>query len=170
MNATDIQFKLKDVFNFRYFDRGASNHCFDGQLIVKKGENGGFILMDTYWSSKHDGFERWGDYSRCFSPEDALKRGELTFVCNLDEVEEIREGDCAYYADEDVFNLSYQHGCYKYFVKRKGAERSQAKMIETAKDKIKEAEYTLASTLRTLERLRETLAKIEAGDTTQYIF
>lgn len=48
------KFKENDVFDFRYNEkelkkRFMSDHCFDGQLIVRKGRGEKLILRDTYW-------------------------------------------------------------------------------------------------------------------------
>lgn len=168
-----VQFKVNDVFSFRYNEEEAKKrfepyHCFDGQFIVKQGENGELYLMDTYWASKHDGFKHWSDY-KWKTIEDAQKQGTLTFKCNLDEVEEIREYDLQYYSDDDLFNLSYQHACYTFYVKRKGAERSLDKMLQSIKHKIEDAEYRKKSAERDIERHTETLKRLEAGDTSVYL-
>ena len=168
-----VQFRVNDVFSFSYNEeetrkRFEPYHCFDGQFIVKQRENGELYLMDTYWASKYDGFKHWSDY-KCKTIGDAQKQGELTFRCNLDEVEEIRERDLQYYDDEDLFNLSYQHGCYEYYVKRKGAELSIDKMLQSIKHKIEDAEYRKKSAEWDIERYTETLSKIEGGDTSVYL-
>lgn len=164
-----VQFKVNDVFSFRYNEeeirkRLEPYHCFDGQFIVKQGENGELYLMDTFWASKYDGFKHWSDCN-WETIEDVQKQGVLTFRCNLDEVEEIRENDLQYYDNEDLFNLSYQHDCYKFYVKRKSAERSIDKMLQSIKYKIEDAEYRKKLAERDIERHTETLAKIEGGDT-----
>ena len=168
-----VQFRVNDVFSFRYNEEEARKrfepyHCFDGQFIVKQRENGELYLMDTYWASKYDGFRHRSD-CKWKTIEDAQKQGELTFRCNLDEVEEIREHELQYYDDEDLFNLSYQHDCYEFYVKRKGAERSIDKMLQSIKHKIEDAEYRKKSAEWDIERYTETLAKIEGGDTTVYL-
>jgi hypothetical protein len=168
-----VQFKVNDVFSFRYNEEETKKrfepyHCFDGQFIVKQRENGELYLMDTYWASKYDGFKHWSDY-KWKTIEDAQKQGTLTFICNLDEVEEIQEHDLQYYADEDLFNLSYQHGCCKFYVKRKGAKRSIDKMLQSIRQKIEDEHSKIRSAENSLKWLNETLKKIEAGDTSVYL-
>ena len=68
-----------------------------------------------------------------------------------------------------MFNLSYQHGCYEFYVKRKGAERSLDKMLQSIKHKIEDAEYRKKSAERDIERHTETLNKIKSGDTSVYL-
>lgn len=174
MTTTETQtdFKVNDVFYFQYNEqeiktRFEPRHCFDGQFIVKQRPNGEIYFIDTFWASKHNGFANMGDI-RTKSVEDALRQGTLRFVCNLDDVEEIAEGEVKYYANEDVFDLSYQHGCYKYFVKKKGAVRSKEKMIESIKLKIEDQTSKMRWAQREIEYLKEQLLKVEAGDTTIY--
>jgi len=168
-----VQFKVNDVFSFRYNEEETKKrfepyHCFDGQFIVKQRENGELYLMDTYWASKYDNFKHWSGY-KWKTIEDAQKQGTLTFICNLDEVEEIREHDLQYYADEDLFNLSCQHGCCKFYVKRKGAKRSIDKMLQSIRRKIEDEHSKIRSAENSLKWLNETLKKIEAGDTSVYL-
>jgi hypothetical protein len=165
---TTLGFRVNDVYSFRWNDYKKSTHCFDGQLIVKQRENGDLYFMDTYWASKHNGFTHYGD-NRWMSIEDAQKNGVLTFRCNLDEVEEVNEGERLYHADEDVLDLSYQNGCYKFFVKRKGAVRSKDKMIESVKQKLEDALHRKSSAEWSIEKYTELLAKVQSGDTTVYI-
>lgn len=170
---TDIQIKENDVFSFQYNekelkDRFSPYHCFDGRLIAKKMQDGTIILLDTYWASKHDNFTRNSE-GRTFTIESALQKGELKFICNLNDVEEIRDYEQGYYADEDLFNLSYQHHCYKYFTKRKGAERSKEKMLKTINEKIEDAEHRLRSAERHILEYNETKVKIEGGDLMVYL-
>lgn len=162
---TTVEIKVNDVFAFRYNEeemetRFSPYHCFDGQLVALKRSTGEIYLRDTYWG---------GGEGRVFTPEEAEMQGELTFKCNLDEVEYIREHEQQYYADEDVINLSHQHQCYKKFAIKKGATRSTEKMITSIQDKIKDAEREKSSAERTIERLSETLKKVEAGDLTVWI-
>jgi hypothetical protein len=161
---TELQFKVNDVFSFRYNEEEAKKrfepyHCFDGQLVVKE-INGKLVLVDTYWGS--------GD-NRRFTIEEAKKQGHLIFKCNLDEVEKADHNDGNYYNDEDIINLSTQHGCYKRIVKRKGATRSKDKMLQTAKDKIEELERKIKSAQRDIEWLNDSIEKINLGDLSVYL-
>lgn len=155
-----IILKLNDYYNFRYNEAETKRifepyHCFDGKLIVKENYKKEFILVDTYWSSSDN---------RTFTLERALNEGTLEFVCNLDDVEEIKQYDLIYYADEDLFNLSYQHGCYKRYAKRKGAVRSREKMLRIIKERISEAEYKLRSAQNSIEQLNKVFEEVKEGD------
>lgn len=172
-NAVLAALRVNDVYSFRYNEhelkkRFSPYHCFDGQLVVKKRNNGEFYFVDTYWGSKYDKFEAYSDMKRK-SIEQALEEGTLNFICNLDDVDEIKEYEIVYYDDNDFHNLSYQSGCYKYFVKKKDAIRSKEKMLQSIKQKIEETEYKRDSAIRSLEDLKQRLLKIESGDTSVYI-
>src|ERR1051325_4089891 len=122
--ATTIEPKDGDVYQFVYSEEswkraksgvghGDLRWCFDGQLIFRDG-----LLCDTYW-----GLDWRGDTGRYFTIAEAVAKGTLTFVCNLNDVEKIPDYDFPLYAAGDAFNLTHQHGCYKYFVKRRGAKK-----------------------------------------------
>jgi hypothetical protein len=165
--------RVNDVYSFRYNEhelkkRFSPYHCFDGQLVAKQRENGEFYFVDTYRGSKYDKFTTHGDMKRK-SIQQALGEGTLTFICNLDEVDEIKEYETVYFDDDDFYNLSYQSGCYKYFVKKKDAIRSKEKMLQSIKKKIEETEYKRDSAIGFLEKLKQRLLKIENGDTGVYI-
>lgn len=155
-----ITLKLNDYYTFRYNEIETKRifepyHCFDGKLIVKENHKKELILVDTYWLSSDN---------RTFTLERALNEGTLEFVCNLDDIEEIKQYELIYYADEDLFNLSYQHGCYKRYAKRKGALRSREKMLRIIKERISEAEYKLRSAQSSIEQLNKVYKEVEDGD------
>lgn len=165
MTITEIKLKVNDVYNFRYSQEEAKKrfepyHCFDGTLIVRKLHNGGFHLVDTYWAS--------GD-SRTFTMEQALADGELTFLCNLDDVEEISEYDKNYYDDADIIIIHMHAGYRTQRCIKKGTLRSKTKMIESVNQKINDAKSRINSAEYDIRKQTENLAKIEAGDTTIYI-
>lgn len=156
----EITLKLNDYYIFKYNEFEVKRifdpyHCFDGRLIVKENHKKELILVDTYWLSSDN---------RTFTLERALNEGTLKFVCNLDEVEEIKQYDLIYYADEDLFNLSYQDGCYKRYAKRKGAVRSREKMLRIIKERISEAEYKLRSAQNSIEQLNKIFEEVKQGD------
>lgn len=157
---TEIQLKPNDVFKFHYNSdmmKGTSRsfmyHCFDGQLIVQ--ENG--LLKDTYWGNSND-------MSKCFTLEKALAEGHLDFICNLNDIEEIQEYETDYYNDNDLFNLSSQHGYCKLFAKRKGAKKNSEKMKGKVEDKIRELEAKVKSAEWEIGRLHQCLTFIQDGD------
>jgi hypothetical protein len=156
-----------DVFRFQWSEAeyakvrpgGDLNWCFDGQLVMRNGK-----LWDTYW-----GFDGFSCDSKWFTKADAEARGTLTFVCNLNDVEIVRDRSrLRYFDDADCFNLCYQHGCYKQYAVRKGAQRSQTKMLSEVEEKVRnvrgEIESAVRSGMSDLERLAEYRAKVTAGD------
>lgn len=157
--------KENDIFDFRYKSEEIermgghwfAQHCFDGQLVAKR-IDGKWTLTDTYWS-----FGNCGN-SRRWSLAESMKKGSLRLICNLDDVEKIDRYLTQYYDDKDLFNLSYQHGCYEFYAIRKGASRSSEKMLNTLNDKIRKAKSDIESTIREIEQLTEQKTKLEAGD------
>lgn len=145
--------KEGDVYRFRYSDevrkqwRTDPNWCFDGQLEVKNGK-----LVDTYWRSSGD--------ARVVK----LTEGAFVFVCNLNDVREIRESETLQYDEADVFNLSYQHGCYRRFVVRKDAKPSAERMLEEVRKKQAEVRAEIDYAIRTLGDLDVMRHQLESGD------
>lgn len=147
-----------DVFRFSYSQAerdkaaqgwaGSLNHCFDGQVVCRDGK-----LCDTYW-----GFD--AGEPRIVTPA----HGELTFVCNLADVRDIREYETRWYDAADVFNLSYNHGCHKRFVVKKDAQPSAARMIEETRKKEAEIRHNIEHGMRTLCDLAVLRHKLETGD------
>ncbi len=161
-----MEIKLNDVYRFsysqKYYDELSYPYwCFDGQLIVKQNHKGELYLVDTYL-----GFN--DSSNKSFTLEQALERGTLTFICNLDEVEKCNEYDTRYYADEDIFNLSYQRNCYKNYYKRKDAKKSIDKMKESINDIIIKTECEISCKIDYLAHLKGKLVKIESGDDSIY--
>ncbi len=159
-----MEIKVNDVYKFAYNEEWCKKKaepywCFDGTLIVKQGNDGNLYLVDTYWGM--DG----GSSNKTFTLEEALEKGSLHFYCNLDEVEECSEYDFNYYADEDLFDLSYQNRCYRRFYKRKGAKRSAEKMKKVLEEKIKEAIYKIKHNTNKLQDLSEKLGQVKQGNT-----
>lgn len=154
-----------DVFAFAYHQaehekaRGDLNWCFDGQLVYRGGDR----LVDTYW-----GLERSYSEGRAFTVEEAQARGTLRFVCNLADVEKIQPHEYELYADGDAFNLSHQHGCYKHYVRRKGAKKDRERMTALVHRRVREAHDEVERAARNLEwrvvERERALAKIAAGE------
>lgn len=131
--------------------------CFDGQLVYRNGK-----LCDTYWSFG-DGVD-----GRVFTVDQAIGSGTLRFICNLNDVRIVPEYEQQYYDDNDCFNLSYQHGCYKKFAIRKDAAKSAVKMLNEINDRIRkrraDASSAVTSALADIERLSSARTQIEAGN------
>jgi hypothetical protein len=151
--------KEGDVFRFSYSQAerekaaqgwaGSLNHCFDGQVVYRKGQ-----YVDTYWS-----FGECGD-GRVVRPD----QGELTFVVNLADVEPIRSYEALHYDEADVFDLSYQHGCYKKLMIRKGAQPSAARMIIEVRKKEASLRAEIEFAQRNLCDLAVLRHRLESGD------
>lgn len=171
-----MELKLNDVYRFVYNQEILEKThdpywCFDGQLVVKQDKNGNIYLEDTYWSfydKENNTFKNMG-YSKRFSLEELLKQGQLFYKCNLDNVEIISEYDTKYYADEDIFDLSYQHGCKKLFVKRKGAQKSITKMESVLNKEIESIEVEIRYLTWKLEKTKENLEELKNGNINIYI-
>lgn len=160
-----VQFNENDVFNFRYKPEEAKKrfepyHCFDGTLVVKKYSDGKIFLVDTYWG---------GADSRTFTPEQAIEQGDITFLCNLDEMVDIKEWETLYYDDADIVKMYIHKGYRNRYLIKKGTQRSQAKMLQSIKQKIEDEHSNIRSAEYSLKQHKETLKKIEAGDTSVYL-
>ena len=155
-----------DVFRWSYSDPDTdqraygSYHCCSRIAIVRKG-----LLRDTYWMIG-DSFA--SDGTRTFRIED-LHKLELTRLGNMADLERVPEYQANYYADADIVDLNHANLTRGNFYLRKGAIRNQAKMLETAKYKLEQSELTERSAAMKSERLREAIAKIEAGDISVYL-
>jgi len=159
-----MKLKLNDVYKFHYNEVWSKKifepyWCFDGQLIVKE-RNEQLYLEDTYWNS--------GD-NKTFTLEEALEKGTLTFICNLDDVEKIGELDTQYYDDKDIFNLSYQHHCYIKFCIKEGAKRSADKMKAVLNAKIAESKREIEWETVQVKRNVEKLQELEKGNIDIYL-
>lgn len=165
-----VDFHPGYVFNFTWKESELEKlgsypyWCFDAQLICKEDKEGLF-LQDTYWEHDYD-FTNGNRYSesKVFTIDQALKRGLLTFVCDLNKVERIRENDLNYYDDKDVFDLTSQNSIEKYYFKRKGAKRSVDKMKEVLNRKIEKYEGEIEYAQNSIRLYKENLADVERGN------
>lgn len=160
-----IILKENDVYKFRFNEhelknRQYPNHCFDGTLIVKKYSDNRFFLEDTYWSCGE---------SKSFTLSKAIELGSLTFLCNLDEMQDIERYEVDYYNDSDIVELTIHAGDRNRILIKKGTQRSQSKMLESIKRRISDKQDTIKYAESSLKQLNETLLKIESGDTTVYL-
>jgi len=158
--------KEKDVYRFEYNDeiieRAGGRHlaywAFDGILIAKKKDDG-LILVDTF--SLTD--------STIMTVDEAEKKGKLTFLFNLNDVEEVRYYDHQYYDDNDVYILNMQHGYDTRYYIKKGAKKSQKKMLESINDKIEETKRKINFLQDELKSLLDKKEKVESGKLDIYI-
>lgn len=158
------QFVENDVYNFRYKPdefkkRFEPYHCFDGILVVQK-HNDKIYLVDTYWST--------GD-NKIFTPEKAISEGELTFLCNLDEMMDIKSSETVYYDDADIVELNIHAGHRNRFLIKKDTVRSQSKMLQVIKHKIENEHCKIRGAESSLKSYNDILSKIESGDTNVYL-
>jgi hypothetical protein len=163
-----IELKEGDVYRWRYTDEiiarrrghvtsGTIYWCEDQQAIVRNG-----TLYDTYWAGHR--LSPCGDQHA-----KNLADVELEFVCNWNDIEYIEPHAVKNYDAADVFDLSYQHGCYKYFAIKKGAKPSTAAKLEWLYKKRAEIMREIESHIRHLELLAKQQARLEAGDTEIHI-
>ncbi len=163
MEDVDIKIQEQDVFKFRYKNNDKVRidlyHCFDGILVAKGGSDGKIYLEDTFWSSD----------SRRFTPKEAFEKGELTYICNLDEMADIEKYEKCYYDDDSIITLSIHKGYRPHYLIKKGTQRSQSKMIQTILQRIKEEHSTIRMADNSLKTLNEKLKKVQDGDVSVYL-
>lgn len=156
---SDVIEKLKegDIYRWRYAEPDPKNdgewgryHCCSCIAIVKHG-----LLRDTYW---------YGGDGRHFGLDEVPKL-KLEYVGNLSELDRAREYQADYYDDDDIVNLNHANSTSGNFYLRKGAQRSKAKMLEAARRKLERSESDKRMAADLSARLREQIARIEAGDT-----
>lgn len=165
-----MNIKVGDVFTLELYPETRQNSwcndpywCFDGQLVAL--ENTKF-LYDTYWLHN---FKYSSGNDRRLTVKEAQKLGELKFKCNLNEVEFISEERTKYYNENDVFNLSYQHGGYPRFAVKKGAQRDQKRMEQELERKIEWLGQEISFLERQLDEARNNLAEVRKGNLDVYI-
>jgi len=162
--------RADDIYRFRY--NGAeserlgfsANHCFEGLLRARPFENGEYLLIDTYWGIEGQG--------RSFTPKEAEAKGTLTFYCNLEDVEPIKEYEQAYFADDDLFTVSEQHACVPrcvHWFKRRGAMRNADKMLQVISGRIAENERNARFATDNLAKLASLREQVESGNLEVYL-
>lgn len=156
---TDVIDKLRegDIYRWSYREPGDNAqygryHCCSRIAIVNKGG----MLRDTFWSSGGDG--RW------FGIDD-LPKLELTYLGNIVDLERHPEWQAEYYDDADIVNLNHSNSTRDNFYIRKGAKRSPAKMLASARHRLERAESAKRLAEWDIERLTKTIASLEAGET-----
>jgi len=155
-----------DIFRWHYsdpktnFGAWGDHHCCSRIAVVQDG-----VLRDTYWLHWSQDQGKWlGTGSgRTFGLND-LSRLKLAFVANHADLVPAKEYDANYYDDADIVDLNHSNDTRGNFYLRKGAVRSQAKMLSAARAKLERSESDKRDAEWRSERLRESIAKIEAGD------
>lgn len=159
MNVID-KMKEGDIFRWRYREGTKHGdyayHCCSNIAVFKNGR-----LRDTYWH----GYATSSD-GRSWMADECHKL-DLTFLANESDLEPAQAYQAEYYDHADIVNITHANGGSFYL--RKGAVRSQAKMLESARYKLEKSESDKQMAEWRSERLREAIAKIEAGDTTAHI-
>lgn len=150
----DSTIKEGDIFRWSYRKPGDDRkygryHCCSRIAVMTKGR-----LRDTFWGSSSD---------RTFGLDD-LPRLELTYLGNFADLEKADEWKADYYDDADIVNLNHSNSSRDNFYLRKGAKRSAVKMLEVAHYKLERSESEAQMAADRAERLRATIAKIEAGE------
>jgi len=160
----DIQEKgiYRFVFSEEYKQQNSNKnlyHCFDGILIPSsktytygfnekneliENNNKTFTFSDTYWGNGEVKFRSF---------EELLSKGNISLICNMDEVEPIEEKEIKYYKDKDIVNLSRHHGHYKRFFKHKNAIRDKQTIINLIDEKQTENTRKLKSLQEESSRL-----------------
>lgn len=163
---TDVIESLKegDVYRWSYRDPKTdgraygSYHCCSRIAIVHRG-----TLKDTFWQigqSFSDG--------RSFSLED-LPKLELKFLGNLSDMASAKEYEADYYDDADIVDLNHSNSTRGNFYLRKGAKRSQDKMLAVANQRFAEAEADFHTARRRMDEIGKIIDQLEAGEIVSYI-
>lgn len=152
-----------DIYRWSYRDPNVdmrqygTYHCCSRIAVVRRGR-----LRDTYWGMSA------GSDGRSFGPDD-LHRLDLVRLGNFADLEKAREYQADYYDDADIVNLNHSNSPRNNFYLRKGAKRSQAKMLAVARENLEISIGDERRAAETSQRLRESIARIEAGDIESYI-
>lgn len=145
-----------NIYRWSYREPGDNGqygryHCCSNIAIVAA--NG--RLHDTFWSCGSDG--RWFDV-------DDLPKLELTYLGNMADLDRHPEWQADYYDDADIVNLNHSNSTRDNFYLRKGAKRSAAKMLASARYKLEQVESKKRSAEWDIERLTKVIAQIKSGE------
>lgn len=152
----DISIEEGNVFRWSYREPGDDRqwgryHCCSNFVIARKGR-----LCDTYWSMSG------GSDNKSFGLDD-LSKLELTFLGNLSDLEKTDEYQADYYDDADIVDLNHSNSSRGNFYLRKGAKRSQKKMLEAARHKLAQAKSDEKMAAERAARLGIAITEIIAG-------
>lgn len=128
------------------------------------------IMGDTYWCKSriatYDGKwltdTFWGNSSSniSFSKEDVGIKIEATLLANMDDLELSDPSMRAYYLDADCIDLNHKNSTRGNFYIRKGSVKNLAKMERILRREKAEHEYSIKSTLRSIELLAKELENV----------
>lgn len=147
-----------DIFRWSYRDpKDDRYHCCSRIAIVYDD-----TLYDTYWHGRppHDG--KW------FGPG-ALPALVLERLGNLSELDNVSECSSDYYDDADIVDLNHRNSSRGNFYLRKGAKRSQGKMLAVAQQRLAEAEADYNMAARRVLESADLIAVIKTGATDVFI-
>jgi len=154
--------RLNDCYRKRVFE---PNHCFEGLLMVIKGIDEKLFLQDTFWSHYHnDGWRHSSDSGKRWTLEETLKNGDLIFVCNIEDIEQITKYNTDYYKESDIIKLTSQHGCYTYWFKLKNAEKDRDTILARLVSELENERHKLESALRSIDSLEKKIKGFKDGE------
>lgn len=122
--------KENDVYSFKYNEETVKKaneqnrdlyHCFVGILVTNKTKENTLYLRDVYWGNN--------THSKSFTLEEAQKLGELEFMFNFDDVDDMSEKGKSLeflkrnYNKKDYWDLSHQNCMRGRCYLRKGAKK-----------------------------------------------
>lgn len=149
-----------DVFRWRYKEPPSGRFVSDPYwaksciAIAKKGR-----LVDTYWGGDFQDSAYWRF-------EDAIEKLDLTFLGNLDDYEQ-RQDEPRLYRPEDVMDIRHSNLSSGGLYFRKGAQYAREHMLAECKQRIAQTENDVRFYTDKLNRLKASLARLEAGETLQ---
>ena len=139
---------FKNDAEYRRNNPSTAYWCMDNLCVVKDGK-----LVDTYWDGVH--LNKFSSGSAILDPE----KVDLEFVCNLNDVEFIKEYQIENY--DKVYDLSYQKGYYKLFAIDKGAQVSKKALRAKYLRELEEAEYRKLRAEWDIERYRKAIEELD---------
>lgn len=152
------ELKDGDVYKWYYKDDleyrrkcsgGTAYWCMDNRCVVINGD-----LVDTYWDGVYNPL-RTSSNSTILDP----KKVDLEFICNLNDIEFIKEYQIEDY--DKVYNLSHQKGCYKVFAIDKGAQVSNKALRTKYSKLLEQAEYQKRSAEYDIERYKNLILELD---------
>ncbi len=121
-------------------------HCKSMKAIVVGGR-----LVDTFWSSAHDGY--------VIDPS----RVDLDFKGNTADLRPINAWEAKYYDEADVVDMRHSNSSRAEVYVRADAKRSREAMLRHIASKIEEEESVIRCAEHRLEMLATARASVDAG-------
>jgi len=161
-------YRINNIYNARWKERewgDQKDHCFEGLLMAMEDKNREIWLVDSYW-----GVGNWDNNK--FRIKDAENNFNLTYYCNLDEIEKIQKHQSEYYKPEDVFVLHDQHACVegcRYYYKKIGAEHNKETMLTVLEKRIEEEKHNIDWAKRAIDDYKKKIIDVENNKLDIYI-